>query len=205
MRFSLLPQEEKFFDDFNQQADLIVEAASTLRELTEHWDARGDKIKRVHQLEHECDEIVHNVVIRLNKTFVTPIDREDIHGLASALDDVLDFIQGVVVRMELFHIAVPTPQCIELARLCEQSARVIQKGVRILPSFKDITPLRVEMHDFETQADHTYRKALADLFHDGADPLEVIKWKDIYEMIETAVDKCEDVFDVIEAIVLKHA
>lgn len=204
MRFSLLPREEAFFDDFNTQADLILQSAHLLRELCLDWSAHEEKVRRISELEHQSDEVVHAVVIRLNKTFVTPVDREDIHAITSKLDDILDFIQGVSTRMELFKIDVPTPQSIELADVLVKSATAVLEGVKQLPSFADVTPLRKQMQTLEKEGDRLYRLALANLFETG-DPIHIIKWKEIYEMFETAIDSCEDVYDVLEGVVLKHA
>jgi predicted phosphate transport protein (TIGR00153 family) len=204
MRFSLLPKEEAFFNDFNHQADLIVQSARLLREVCEEWESHADKVKRITELEHQSDEIVHTVVIRLNKTFVTPVDREDIHAITSNLDDILDFIHGCAIRMDLFKIGRPTEQSIDLARVLEKSAEVVLAGVKQLPGFSDITPLRLQMQTLEKEGDAIYRKALADLF-DTADPVAIIKWKELYDNFETAIDSCEDVFDVLEGVVLKHA
>ncbi|MBM3463863.1 MAG: DUF47 domain-containing protein, partial [Armatimonadetes bacterium] len=190
MRFSLIPQEEKFFEDFNTQAQLINKGAQLLREFVEDWSANKGHVEEINLIEHECDQIVHSVIVRLNKTFVTPVDREDIHSLASTLDDVLDYIQGAAVRMELFRIQTPTNECIELARTLEKATEVLLKGLQLLPTFGDISVLRKELHAFEKQGDKLYRQALADLFENRPDPLDVIKWKDIYEIIETAIDKC---------------
>lgn len=204
MRFSLVPREEAFFDDFNTQAELIVQSSHVLRDLCEDWTDHAKKVERISELEHQSDEIVHTVVIRLNKTFVTPVDREDIHAITSKLDDILDFIQGVATRMELFKINHPTPQSVELAKVLERSAETVLKGVKQLPTFVDVTPLRKEMQVLEKDGDRLYRMALADLFDTG-DPIHIIKWREIYEMFETAIDSCEDVYDVLEGVVLKHA
>lgn len=204
MRFSLLPREDKFFDDFMQQADLILQSARTLREVCEDWNGHGDKIKLISELEHQSDEIVHTVVVRLNKTFVTPVDREDIHAITSDLDDILDFIHGVAIRLDLFKIDQPTPQSVALSKVLERSAEIVKEGVKELPTFHDITPLRKQMQTLEKEGDAVYRKALADLFDTG-DAINIIKWKEIYDNFETAIDSCEDVFDVLEGVVLKHA
>lgn len=204
MRFSLLPREEAFFDDFNTQAELIVQSAHVLRDLCEDWSDHDKKVALISELEHQSDEIVHTVVVRLNKTFVTPVDREDIHAITSKLDDILDFIQGVSTRMDLFRIEKPTPESSELAKVLVQATEVVLEGVKQLPSFTDVTPQRKHMQALEKQGDRLYRTALADLFDTG-DPIHIIKWKEIYEMFETAIDSCEDVYDVLEGVVLKHA
>lgn len=204
MRFSLLPREDKFFEDFTTQADLILQSARALREVCENWDGHQARFDLITELEHQSDEIVHSIVVRLNKTFVTPVDREDIHLITSDLDDILDYIHGSAVRMNLFKIVQPTQQSIDLSRVLEKSAQVVLEGVKLLPSFADISPLKMQMQTLEKEGDAIYRKALADLFDTG-DPMFVIKWKEIYDNFETAIDSCEDVYDVLEGVVLKHA
>jgi predicted phosphate transport protein (TIGR00153 family) len=204
MRFSLLPREDKFFEDFNTQADLIAQSARVLREICEDWSDHEAKVKHISELEHLSDEIVHTVVVRLNKTFVTPVDREDIHAITSDLDDILDYIHGCAIRMNLFKIDKPTPQAIELSRVLEKSTEVVVQGVKALPTFSDIGPLTKQIQTLEKEGDAIYRKALADLFDTG-DPIFIIKWKEIYDNFETAIDSCEDVYDVLEGVVLKHA
>lgn len=205
MRFNIVPQEGKFFESLNEHADIIVEGARTLRLLLDDWGSREVNLRRLVDLEHAADAIIHDLEVRLNRTFVTPVDREDIHELASHLDDIIDCILGSAVHMNLYKIGAPTEACCELAEVLEKSVAVIKKGVELLPTFKDVTPLRKEMQQYEKQGDQIYRRALAELFVNGSDPLFVIKWKEIYENLETAIDSCEDVYDVLEGIVLKHA
>lgn len=204
MKFSLLPREETFFEDFNEQARLILESARALRESCEDWSCHDDRFNRITEFEHQSDDIVHAVVMRLNKTFVTPVDREDVHVITSDLDDVLDLIHGVAVRMSLFKIDKPTQQSVELAHALEKSVETVVDGVRRLPTFTDITTLRKQMQTLEREGDAIYRKSLADLF-DNTDPMFVLKWKEIYDIFESAIDSCEDVFDVLESVVIKHA
>lgn len=205
MRFSIVPQEGKFFESFNEHAAILIEGARTLCSMLEDWGTREESLRHLKDLEHQADAIVHDLEVRLNKTFVTPVDREDIHELAGHLDDIIDSIHGSAVLMDLYRIGAPTPACCELAAILEKSVGVIAKGVEMLPTFKEITPLRKEMQQYEKEGDRIYRGALGQLFVNGGDPLFVIKWKEIYENLETAIDSCEDVYDVLEGIVLKHA
>jgi predicted phosphate transport protein (TIGR00153 family) len=205
MRLNILPQEDKFYEDFKRQVNCIEQATIEFMALLKAWDPESPHLQKIIDLEHECDEIVHEIAVRLNKTFVTPIDREDIHDLANTLDDVLDFIHGTVVRMQLFRIGEPTPVCSELGEILSKSAVLIKEGINMLPTFKDISSIRQGIQALEKEGDRIYRKALADLFQRTDDPLFVIKWKEIYDNFETAIDRCEDVGDVLEGIMLKHA
>jgi uncharacterized protein len=204
MRFNPFPKEDKYFDSFRNQARIIHEAACLMQEVASDWTTHEAKIRRIGELEHECDSIVHDVATALHKTFVTPIDREDIHGLLTRLDDVMDHIHGAAVRMELFAIEETNETFVRLANVLERSAVAVEKGVQALPTFKNLDEPRQEMERLEEESDEIYHKALADLFEQRADALYVIKWKELYEKLERAVDICEDVFDIMEAIVLKH-
>lgn len=205
MRLGIIPRDEKFFDLFVVQSDLICQAADLLWELVHHYDQRDDIVAKINVVEHQGDDMIHDIAVRLNKTFVTPIDREDIHELANFLDDVLDYIQGSATRMQLFDVTQPTEDCIALVDVIMRGAAIIRKGIAQLPTFKDISLLRKEIKILEREGDAINRKAIAGLFHDGTAVLDVIKWKEIYESLETCTDKCEDVFDVLEGVVLKHA
>lgn len=205
----LLPKEDKFFKMFDQQVDIILRAADTLKELTDKLPQVNfiEKLQEINHLEHMGDDLVHEIAVMLNKTFVTPIDREDIHQLAMYLDDILDYIQGGANRLQLYKIENTTDELKQLITVMVRSCYLVKKGVELLPKFKqEISDLRKEMKVLEREADTIHRNALAHLFN-GDDPviLDVIKWKDIYGTLEWVVDKCEDAFDVMEGVVLKHA
>jgi predicted phosphate transport protein (TIGR00153 family) len=204
--FRLLPREEKFFDLFEQQASHIVSASRVLEELTlDYPDAKG-KAQRIKDLEHAGDTLTHEIVRRLNTTFITPIDREDIYALASRLDDVLDLIDAVADRLVLYKIKAPTEGCIAMAKIIVKTAEETDRAVRCL---RTLSPFyhkhAVEVNRLENEADRLLRDQLAALFEGGTDAIEVIKWKELYETMESVTDRCEDVVNVIEGITLKMA
>lgn len=204
-RFTLIPRDEKFFDLFEAAAFNIREAAAAMKGTLE---ADGDYEagwKHVEELEHQGDRITHDLIRKLNQTFITPLDREDIHQLGSRLDDVMDLIEAAATRMYLYKIQRCTPEAKRLAGLIRDSAEEIVLAVQKLKNMESILPHCVEINRLENVADHVARDAIAALFTEGHDPIEIIKWKEIYETLETATDRCEDVADVLERIVLKHA
>lgn len=209
MRINLLPKEDKFFNLFTQQTDIIVRAAEILKTISEKFEQINltEKLQEINHLEHMGDDLVHEIAVVLNKTFVTPIDREDIHQLTMYLDDVLDYMQGSVNRMQLYKINNTTQELKQLSDTVLKSCYLIKKGIDLLPKFSsEISAMRKEMKMLEREGDTIHRTALAHLFNGEDIPvLDVIKWKDIYGSLETVTDKCEDVFDVLEAVVLKHA
>ena len=204
--FRLLPKEEKFFDLFEQQAAHIVTASRVLEEMTlEYADAKA-RAERVKDIEHAGDTVTHEIVRRLNTTFVTPIDREDIYALASRLDDVLDLIDAVADRLLLYKIDTPTDGCRAMAKIIVKTAEETDRAVRCL---RTLSPYyhkhAVEVNRLENEADRLLRDQLAALFEATSDAIEVIKWKELYETMESVTDRCEDVVNVIEGIVLKMA
>jgi len=204
--FRLLPRDEKFFDLFEQQAGHIVAAARVLEEMTLLYAGARDSAERVKDLEHEGDTITHEIVRRLNTTFVTPIDREDIYALASRLDDVLDLIDAVADRLVLYKIDTASDGCVAMAKIIVKTAEETDRAVRCL---RTLSPFyhkhAVEVNRLENEADRLLRDQLAMLFEGTKDAIEVIKWKELYETMEAVTDRCEDVVNVIEGIVLKMA
>jgi predicted phosphate transport protein (TIGR00153 family) len=204
--FRLLPRDENFFDLFEQQVEHIVSAARVLEELTLDYATARDKVQKIRDFEHAGDAVTHEVVRRLNTTFVTPIDREDIYALASRLDDVLDLIDAVADRLLLYKIKNPTDGCIAMAKIIVKTAEETDRAVRCL---RTISPLyqkhSIEVNRLENEADRLLRDELAALFEGGTDAIEVIKWKELYETMEAVTDRCEDVLNVIEGITLKMA
>src|SRR5215813_4133749 len=192
--FRLLPREEKFFDLFEQQAGHIVSAARVLEEMTLDYANAKAKAERVKDLEHAGDTLTHEIVRRLNTTFVTPIDREDIYALGSRLDDVLDLIDAA------------TDGSVAMAKIIVKTAEETDRAVRCL---RTLSPFyhkhAVEVNRLENEADRLLRDQLAALFEGTKDAIEVIKWKELYETMEAVTDRCEDVVNVIEGIVLKMA
>jgi len=207
MAFSLIPKEEKFWDLFEQQAKSIEEAAHVFLDLAREWHDKHPGIARLRDLEHECDITTHEIMDKLNRTFVTPIDREDIHQLAKELDDVVDIIQAVSERMLLYNIAKTTDDLIELARTLEEAVVTVSKAVtaiRELNRPRRILDYCIEINRLENRGDRTSERAIGNLFDTNKDPMEVLKWKEIYDSTEGAIDKCEDIANIIEGIVVKH-
>ncbi|MCA1812644.1 MAG: DUF47 family protein [Halobacteriales archaeon] len=206
----LLPQEAKFFDLFEKQADFMVKGAEALVEGLEKWENPPEIRRRLKDIEHEGDKVVHDIYEALNQTYITPIDREDISALTSSLDDVLDFTYATVNHMVLYDIQkVPVP-LLDVARMLKEQTIHLRNGVVGLRTLKDRAPLdraRVEVNRLENQADEATNRAIADLFRpaEGKDPFFVMKMKDIYNYIETATDKAEDCADVLGDIAVKHS
>ena len=204
--FRLLPREEKFFDLFEQQAGNIVAAARVLEELVLDYPSAKAKAQQVKDLEHAGDTVTHELVRRLNTTFITPIDREDIYALSGRLDDVLDLIDAVADRLLLYRIATPTEGCIAMAKIIVKAAEETDRAVRCLRTLSAFYHKHcVEVNRLENEADRLLRDELAALFEGETDAIEVIKWKELYETMESVTDRCEDVVNVIEQIVLKMA
>jgi len=201
----LIPKEEKFFEMFKESAQNILEGAKALKEMFDHYQDPEGSWKQIVDFEHEGDKITHQIIRRLNQTFITPIDREDIHALTTALDDVMDLIEAVASRMVLCKIAQPTPEAKKLAEAVVASAEQIVKAVSNMPQLEDVDEHCIEINRLENQADALYREAIAALFDGERPPLEVIKWKEVYELLETTTDKCEDVANIVEQIALKNA
>ena len=205
--FNLIPRETRFYDLFEQQSALIVKAAGLLHELVHSFADARVKVKAIEDVEHEGDQITHEVVRRLNTTFITPLDREDIHGLISRLDDVLDYIEAAAERLVLYRIKEPTRACREMAEVIVRITQATDRAVRCLRARADgeFHEHAVEANRLENAADDLLRDSLAALFEEQSDPIEVIKWKEIYETMEIVTDRCEDVANVIEGIILKMA
>lgn len=202
---SILPREVRFFEMFVQQAETIHEGAQMLLEMMEKCDnlpARGDHIKAV---EHRGDTIAHDIITRLNQTFITPLDREDIHELASRLDDVLDFIESASNRMMLYKMAAPPADAVEMAQIILRCTEQVVAAVNTLEKTDSILGHCIEINRLENEGDRISRSAIAQLFEHERDPIVIIKWKEIYEALEGAIDRCEDVANVLESVVLKSA
>jgi predicted phosphate transport protein (TIGR00153 family) len=197
-------REEKFFDYFEQAARNALEAAHALREMLQLYRDPEGSWRRIEALEARGDEITHATVRKLNQTFITPIDREDVHVLASSLDDVMDAIEAAASRFVTFRIALVREEARQLSELLVQSAKQIVEAVIRLPSWEKTSPYCLEINRIENLADTIRREAIAAPFSDEAPVLEVIKWKEIIEILETATDRCENVAKVVETICVKH-
>lgn len=204
--FSLIPKEVRFFDQFEQQSANIRRAAGLLHELVDEFSDARAKAHAIKELEHEGDVITHEIVRRINTTFVTPIDREDIHALVSRLDDVVDFIEAAADRLVVYRIKEPTSTCRALVEVIVKIAQATDGAIRCLRTMApEYHTHAVEVNRLENEADALLREGLVALFEESTDPIDVIKWKDIYETLETVTDRCEDVANVIEGIILKMA
>jgi predicted phosphate transport protein (TIGR00153 family) len=198
------PKEREFFDLFEEAGANILRAAELLERMLEHWPDQSELSRDVLVCEHEGDRITHDIIQRLNSTFVTPIDREDIYALASALDDIVDYIEEVADFMGLYRIEAPMTQAQQLARVLHQSCRALCQAMPRLRTFKDIRHFTVEINRLENDGDRIVREALASLFDHGTDPMVVIRWKDIFDRLEDAVDSTETVANILEGIVIKN-
>lgn len=205
MMFGLIPKEEAFFDLFKKAAHNMIEGSRLLKEMMENFHDPAGQAKRIKEVEHVGDGITHDIATRLNQTFITPIDREDIHDLASALDDILDAVEAVADRFVIYKISRPTDSAIRLADILYQASVAVGCGVdRVNMSHAQINECSVEVNSLENEADRVSRDAISGLFEKETDPIAVIKWKEIYETFEAGTDRCEDVANILERIVLKH-
>ena len=206
MMFGLIPKEEAFFDLFKKAARNMIEGSRLLKNMMEHFHDPAAQAKQIKQVEHIGDGITHDIVTRLNQTFITPIDREDIHDLASALDDILDGVEAVADRFVIYKIPTPSESAIRLADILYQASVAVGGGVdRVTLSLAQINECSIQVNSLENEADRVSRDAISGLFEKDKDPISVIKWKEIYETLEAATDRCEDVANILERIVLKHS
>ena len=205
--FRLIPQEVQFFDLFERSAKLLLEGGKVLQEAVADFKELPAKAQRLERLEHDADQVTHEIMAKLNRTFITPLDREDIHGLAAALDDVMDFMEGVTEHLILYKVKQSTPKFQALAEVVLRQVEEINKMIPRLKNLRhaDILQHCIEVNRLENEGDRILREAVGELFDKGGDPLEVMKWRELYEMLETATDKCEDVAVAIEGIFLKNA
>lgn len=201
----LIPRDAKFYELFRQQAENIQNAARRLVDLFEDFHDVEKKVAEIKFLEHKGDQLTHSLMMKLNQTFITPFDREDIHALGSALDDVLDLVDAVAGRMVVYKVKAITPGARQLAKVIEHGAEILAKAVSQLSKPQNILEYCEQLTFIEEEADRIKGECIARLFEDSMEPIEVIKWKEIYEVLEATTDKCEDVADVLEAVVLKAA
>jgi uncharacterized protein len=204
LRLRLVPREESFFDLFEDMARKVQQGAEELLDLLKNYTDLDRKAGRVLDIEHEGDEITHEVIRRLNTTFITPFDREDIHRLASSMDDVLDHIEAVAEYLQLHRIEEPLKQMIALAETLTQASRITAESMPRLRRMKDLENYWIEINRLENEGDRYYRRTIAELFSGDYRAMDVLKWKDICEEIEQAIDRLEDVANTIESIVLKQ-
>jgi predicted phosphate transport protein (TIGR00153 family) len=201
----LAPRDREFFDLFEEAGGNILRAARLLEEMLRDFPERSELAREILICEQDGDRITHDIIQRLNQTFVTPIDREDIYALASALDDVVDYTEEVADYLGLYKIEAPMEQSQELSRVLLASARQISEAMPRLRGFKDISHYTVEINRLENDGDRITREAIASLFDNGIDPMVVIRWKDIFERLEEAIDATEHVANILEGIVIKNS
>lgn len=208
MGLRLIPREEKFFDMFVLQADNALEGAKQLKDLLENYTDVDQKRLMIEKTESHGDEIAHKILEKLNTTFITPMDREDIHALTSALDDILDLIHATAMRLHLYRVDTIRPEAGQLANIILRATEETAALVRDLDKMKKPKSMKerwIEVNRLENEGDSVSRAAIASLFEKETNPIEVIKWKELYEHLETAIDKCEDAVNIVEAVVLKNA
>jgi hypothetical protein len=201
----LVPKDREFFDLFEEAGGNIVRGAELLELMLREWPEQAPLAREILICEQEGDRITHDIIHRLNNTFVTPIDREDILELAGKLDDIIDFTEEVSDFLGLYKIEAPFEQAQKLASILLESCRQVAEALSRLRGFKDISHYTVEINRLENDGDRVVREALAALFDNGIDPMVVIRWKDIYERIEDAIDATEHVANILEGIVLKNS
>jgi uncharacterized protein len=205
MTFRLLPRDPKFFELFIADGDNLEAAARALNEMVEQYDRLDERVAAIQALEKRGDEIDREVTRKLEDAFVTPFDREDIHQLASGLDDILDGVEAVADMFVLHHIKEPLPEMRQQADVLASAAEELHQAMGHLRSLRGLEPHWVEINRLENEGDRVYRKTVAALFSGDYKAMDVLKWKDIVDQLEGAIDGCEDVANTLESIVLKHA
>jgi len=201
----LLPKDASFFLMFSEMSENLIAGARVLVDLFEDYRRVEERIAEIQRIEHLGDDLTHAILIKLNQTFITPFDREDIHKLTSSLDDVLDFINAAGARIIMYRVMNPPPAALKLARLILLQSQELQKALPLLRKNGDILAHCVEINRLENEADYVSRAAIAELFDHEKDPINLIKIKELIECLEMATDRAEDVADVLETVVLKNA
>ena len=205
MAFRLIPREERFYDDFVAMAEQIRRGAGLLSEMLAPERPIWDKADEIKEVEHQCDTLTHQIIQRLNRTFVTPLDREDIFGLARSLDDVMDAIDASAAIVRLYQIERVRPDARLLAGIISASVDQVVKALKALEKKVGVAERAVEINRLENEADRAHQAAVRSLFEEERDPVAIIKWKEILDFLEDATDRCEDVANVLEGVVVKHA
>ena len=204
-RFRLIPRETRFFDDFVAMAEQIRLGAGMLEEMLAPEKPIWDKADQIKEVEHKCDFLTHEIIQRLHRTFVTPLDREDIHDLARSLDDVMDAIDDSAAVVRLYSIERVRPDARELVRIIKASTDEMVKALKALERRDGVAEPAVEINRLENEADRVHYAAVRRLFEEERDPIVIMKWKEILDFLEEATDRCEDVANAVEGIVVKHA
>jgi predicted phosphate transport protein (TIGR00153 family) len=204
MAFRWIPREERFYSDFQALADELKRGAKLLEDMLAPERPDWDKAESIKEVEHKCDFLTHEVIQRLNRTFVTPLDREDIHALARSLDDVMDAIDASATLVRLYRLTSVRFGARELAGIISASAHQVRLALEALEQNKGLITHAVEINRLENEADRIHQQAVSRLFDDESDPLTVIKWKETLDFLEDATDRCEDVANVLEGVMVKH-
>jgi predicted phosphate transport protein (TIGR00153 family) len=207
-RLPFMPREERFFGLFEESAKNMVKAAQKLKTMVHTWEDVGVKVGEITEIEHEGDTITHQIIAQLNSTFVTPFDREDIALLAHSMDDVVDFIHAAADAMLVYKVGHPSQRAKELADIIVEAAAEVERAMPHLRRRRELRLILergVEINRLENMADRVFRSAMGELFDEATDMADVIKWREIYEHMESATDRCEDVANVLEGVALKHA
>lgn len=202
-----LTRDGEFWSAFTGHSRLTARAAALLTEMLEHPDRSQQLVQEISDIEHQGDKITHDTVLALHQTWITPLDREEIHGLVSRLDDVLDFIDAAADRVALYQISTARPEAVDLAKILQVSCSEIERAMGLIHDMKNAKALLTlcrQLNRNEHDADQIFRRALARLFNERTEALELMKWRDILESLETATDRAEDVANIIEGIVLEH-
>lgn len=203
--FNFLPKEEQYFSLFSQMTSHIYDAAGALVEMLNDKNGNyAEHAKRIKAIEHTCDELTHSIATRLNKSFITPFDREDIYMLSGALDDIVDLIDDAAQAFVIYDVHESTAHARRIADVIQSMAVQLHEMVSMLSRPVGMTPRLVELHRLENEGDDIYHAAIQELFKNATDALNVIRWKDIYEKLEAAVDRCENVSNIIESVIIKH-
>ena len=206
MAFSLIPREDEYFSLFSQMTEKIKEASKLLVEMMgSDAEDLSTFSKQIKDTEHACDQLMHAITTKLNKSFITPFDREDIYHLSVALDDICDYIDAGARTLVMYDIHKTSEYSKHLARIIDSEAKEIHAAVSMLHKPNGMNQHFVEIHRLENEADDVYFRAMGDLFKNSSNPINVIKWKELYEILESATDRCESVANIIESIVLKHS
>ena len=205
MAFSLLPREDEYFTLFSQMTDRIQEASNILLEMMQDGSGNFETyVKRIKDVEHACDEVTHNLTVKLNKSFITPFDREDIYTLSVALDDVIDYIDAGARAILMYDIKEINEHAQRFAKVIQGLAIELHSAILMLAKPDGLNQHIVEIHRLENEADDIYFRAISELFRNSTDAVMLIKWKELYEILENATDRCESVANIVEGIILKH-
>jgi predicted phosphate transport protein (TIGR00153 family) len=205
VRLRLIPRDQRFFDLFVEDAANVLGGARLLEAMLRTYDEPVARAAEIRATEHRGDEISHEIGHRLEATFVTPFDREDIYALISALDDVLDFVEEVADTFVLYKVEAPTATAVDQASIIVRQVEILHDALAHLKGFKGLDRYWIEVHRLENEGDRIVRKAIAELFLEETDPINLVKWKDVYGLLEETIDKAEDVANIIERITIKHA